>query len=123
LATTVSGTPAIATEPVKLPPLWQLDFAQVVSPGALVFPVGGLLGLRIEEVETIHAVRQIRAKIENLVFIRNRFKVKRRSAKISTSPNNKLPEEVRHFAKIYQSIVILNQSCCHWHQNARYRRF
>jgi len=46
LAVIVSGTPVMSTVPVKVPPEWQPEAPQVVSPGAPVRATGGLLGLR-----------------------------------------------------------------------------
>jgi hypothetical protein len=45
----------------------------VVSPGALVLPVGGLLGFRVALVEIIQAEKTVRKRIENLTFMQIEF--------------------------------------------------
>ena len=64
----VSGTPVMETIPTKDPPLWQPDTAQVVSEGAPVRPVGGLLGF-LEE-DTISAqpiIKRLESKVDFVI--------------------------------------------------------
>ena len=65
--------PVISTEPVKLPPLWQPVAWQVLSPGAPVLPVGGLLGLRLED-STTKIVAGKSKKVVNFSFIQRVLK-------------------------------------------------
>ena len=50
----VSGTPVMEMMPTKDPPLWQPEAAQVVSEGAPVRAVGGLLGSFEEDTISAH---------------------------------------------------------------------
>ena len=65
----MSGTPLMETVPIKVPPLWQpLVVLHVLSPGAPVLAVGGLLGLSMELVKKNQAANNSVRTGKNLNF-------------------------------------------------------